>query len=486
MSNNLEAQLQDIERRLEAEPDSIEALFAKAQILARLGRDDEAMHAFVAVLVEDFTHFGALTDLAGLALATGFRSAAVTAYRQAVDSHPNNPFGLVNLGNILLEDDDLDKARRLYERALAIDASLAYAHQGLANILSRQGDEEGATRHREQGFAGHSVVVRPYRGVGTPLRVLLIVSAKGGNIPTNVILDDRLFAVTAVYAEYFRSTDALPEHDIAFNAVGDADLCDEVLGAVARITLRSGAEAINPAYLIRDTGRQANAARLSGLQDILAPRAALLPRSALEGSDALILLTHFGFRFPLLLRSPGFHTGQHFVHVANVDMLPDAQRELPGDNLFVIEYVDARGTDGMARKYRVMFIDGKFYPLHLALSHDWKVHYFTSAMADNPDFRREENAFLNDMKTTLGPRAMRGLEQVRDTLGLDYGGADFAVAADGRLLLFEANATMAIVPPPPDPIWDYRRKPIADAVDAARAMLFKRAGQSETAYESRT
>jgi len=478
--------LRNVSARLEKEPEGLDLLFEKAQLLARLGRDDEAKAAFLSVLHRDPAHFGALTDLAGLALATGYRSAAVTAYRQAVTCHPDNPFGLVNLANILFEDDEPPGARTLYERALVIDPSLTYAHQGLASVLEKQGDNEGAARHREQGFAGNSVVVRPYRGTGTPLRVLLVVSARGGNIPTNVILDDRIFAVTAIYAEYFDPTDALPEHDIVLNAVGDPDLCCDMLYAVSNITARSAAAVINPPHLIRDTGREANSVRLAPLRDLIAPRTALVPRDLFAEPDARDLLQRRGLLFPLLLRSPGFHTGQNFVSVESTDDLAAAVRTLPGDALLAIEYLDARGTDGMARKYRVMFIDGKFYPLHLALSHDWKVHYFTSAMADSPDFRREENAFLNDMKTTLGPRAMRGLEQLRDTLGLDYGGVDFAVAADGRLLLFEANATMAIVPPPPDPIWDYRRKPIADAVDAARAMLFKRAGLSETAYESRT
>ena len=87
------------------------------------------------------------------------------------------------------------------------------------------------------------------------------------------------------------------------------------------------------------------------------------------------------------------------------------------------------------------------------------------------------------MAGVLGPRVLHALARLREALALDYGGVDFSVAADGRLQLFEANATMAIVPPPPDPVWDYRRKPIAAAIDAARAMLFKRAGQSETAHE---
>jgi hypothetical protein len=482
----LESRLRDVLTRLEAEPHSIDLLFAKAQLLARLGRDDDAKAGFVAVLQRDPAHFGALTDLGGLALSTGYRSAAVTAYRQAVACHPNNPFGLVNLGNILLEDGDLDDARKLYEKALAVDANLTYAHQGLANALEKLGDEEGAARHREQGFAGQSVVTRPYRGTGVPSRVLLVVSAKGGNIPTNVILDDRVFAVTAVYAEYFDPAEVLPSHDVVLNAVGDADLCGDVLDAVSKITARSSAPVINAPYLIRDTGREANAARLSALPGVIVPRTVLLPRAALEASDAAALLEKQGFRFPLLLRSPGFHTGQNFTRIEGADKLTDAVRGLPGPELLAIEYLDARGPDGMARKYRVMFIDGKFYPLHLALSHDWKVHYFTSAMADDAAFRREEEAFLTNMPAALGPRVLQALARLRDALALDYAGVDFGVAPDGRLLLFEANATMAIVPPPPDPVWDYRRKPIAAAVDAARAMLFKSAGQSEIAHESRT
>jgi tetratricopeptide (TPR) repeat protein len=486
MADSLETQLQNVELRLEAEPHSVDLLFAKAQLLARLGRDDDAKAGFVAVLQHDPTHFGALTDLGGLALSTGYRSAAVTAYRQAVACHPDNPFGLVNLGNILLEDGDSDEARKLYEKALAVDASLTYAHQGLANALEKLGDGEGAARHREQGFAGHSIVARPYRGTGAPLRILLIVSAKGGNIPTNVILDDRIFAVTAVYAEYFDPVDTLPDHDIVFNAVGDADLCGDVMDAVSKITARCSMPVINPPYLIRDTGREANATRLAALDDVVVPRTVLLARVSLEASDAAAMLEKRGFHFPLLLRSPGFHTGQNFARIESAHALPDAVRALPGHGLLAIEYLDARGPDGMARKYRVMFIDGKIYPLHLALSHDWKVHYFTSAMADDAAFRLAEQAFLADMAAALGPRVLQALTRLRDALALDYGGVDFGVTPDGRLLLFEANATMAIVPPPPDPVWDYRRKPIADAVDAARAMLFKRAGQSETPYESRT
>ena len=63
-------------------------------------------------------------------------------------------------------------------------------------------------------------------------------------------------------------------------------------------------------------------------------------------------------------------------------------------------------------------------------------------------------------------------------MGLDYAGVDFALAPDGSVLLFEANATMAIVPPDQDPIWDYRRPAVAAVQDAARRMLLPRAAVS--------
>ena len=66
---------------------------------------------------------------------------------------------------------------------------------------------------------------------------------------------------------------------------------------------------------------------------------------------------------------------------------------------------------------------------------------------------------------------MEALEKINTALDLDYCGIDFTVNADGDILLFEANATMVMVPLSDDPKWDYRR-PAFDAVFAAvRRML---------------
>jgi hypothetical protein len=75
----------------------------------------------------------------------------------------------------------------------------------------------------------------------------------------------------------------------------------------------------------------------------------------------------------------------------------------------------------------------------------------------------------------LSPAAMSALARIHAILGLEYGGIDFALAADGSVLLFEANATMVVFPPNPEPIWDYRRSAIDRVLKAATQMLLRHA-----------
>ena len=450
-------------------------------MLAGLGRDDEAKLAYLEVLRRDVTHFGALTNLGGLALASGHRSAALSAYAQAADHHPERAPASVNLANLLLEDGTFDEARRRYETALAADPDCAEAHQGLGLSLFALGETGPADFHWRKGFTGREIVVKPYRGEGPPLRVLLLVSGLGGNIPTALLLDDRVFAVTALYAEFHDLKRPLPAHDLVFNAIGDAELCGEALAGAAEVLARTEAPVVNRPQAVLATIRDQNARRMADLPDVVAPRIERMERRLFTGADAPARLAALGLDFPLLLRSPGFHTGQHFVRVESPKDLADAAGRLPGESLLAIQCLNAAGPDGLSRKYRVMMIDGALYPLHMAASAEWKVHYFTSAMADRPDLRAEEAAFLTDMSKAIGPHAMAALEAIRERLGLDYAGVDFGLAPDGRLLLFEANATMTITPPEPDPIWNYRREPIARALDAAKSMLLSRAALSPTA-----
>jgi tetratricopeptide (TPR) repeat protein len=437
----------------------IEGALQKARRLFADGDDAAARQAYLNALHLDLRHPAALTELGGLAHAGGYLSAAREAFRQAVRSNPNYLPARVGYGDLLCEAGDPAAACLHYQAALAMDANLPRAHQGLARALQALGEDGG--EHWRKGFEGNAVVSPWFRGTGVGIPLLMLVSAVGGNVRTRPWLDDRVFAVTAIYADFFDPADPLPPHSVIVNAIGDADLCTAALANAERIVARSAAPVINPPGVIRATGRENIARRLGGIPGVTTPRVTRLSQADL--------------RFPLLLRTPGYHTGEHFVRVMTADGLDEAVASLPGSDPLAIEYLDARGADDMARKYRVMFIDGAAYPLHLAISPDWKVHYFTAAMASEPTFRAEEERFLSNMPAVLGERGMAALASIEAALGLDYGGIDFGLAGDGSLLVFEANATMVVNPPDPDPIWNYRRPAVAAALGAAQRMLAQRA-----------
>jgi hypothetical protein len=442
---------------------------APARALVARGEDVAAQHAYLALLARDPTHFQCLTEFAKLVFTGGFRSAARTAYEQAVLHHPHEPMAHVNLANILQMSNEPVAAKRHYLAALKSDPAFAHAHQGLALVLQDEGDLEAARFHRDMGFSGNALVRRPYRGAGKAISVLQLVSARGGNVPTDGLLNDLSYDVTSIYAEYFDLQSDLPAHDVVFNAIGDADLCRDALGRAIDICGKTDRPVLNWPARVVPTGRADTAARLGSIPNVRTACVRVLPSSTMREMEDIT--------FPILIRRPGYHTGQHFhridTRIALIATLDAFDKLGPGD-LLMIDYMDARGADGMARKYRVMFIDGRLYPLHLAISHDWKVHYFTAAMADDAAYRAEEQRFLDDPAAVLGLAGIAALQAIADRLGLDYAGIDFGLADDGTILVFEVNATMVLIPPSPDPVWDYRRLAIGQAFQAVADMLTRR------------
>jgi glutathione synthase/RimK-type ligase-like ATP-grasp enzyme len=470
-----QSRLQDLDCLLERDPDALDARYERASLLREQGRFDEAKRDYLELLRRMPTDFGVLNDFGTLALNAGYKDAARSLFSEAVRHHPDNPNGQVNLANLLLLSGEPEAARIHFEAALRADPDHIHAHRGMGNLLAELGDVVGARSHRDRGFKHHFQTTLPYRGDGPPISVLLLISAAGGNIPTSTLLDDRTFQTTVWVAEYADGKTPLPPHDLLFNSIGDADLCAEGLEAGCRLVERTDRPVINQPRAVLRTGRAANVERLRGLPHVIVPRAVTVPRAVLASAAAPTAVAANGFSFPFLVRTPGFHTGRHFVRVENPAELVSAVAQFPGDDVCLIDQLDARDADGFYRKLRVMIIDGKIYPLHLAISRHWKIHYFKADMADSAENRRVDQAFLNDMPRFIGARGMAALERINATLDLDYGGIDFAVNADGDILFFEANATMVMVPLASDPKWDYRR-PAFDAVFAAiRAMLLARA-----------
>jgi hypothetical protein len=458
--------LNDIEERLAKAPDDLSLLFSRACALDMLGRNDEARDAYIAVIKSDGAHVGALGNLGTLLYNAGYRSAARLTYREALKHHPNDQRSLVNLGNALLESNELVESRQLYERAIELDPDSAQAHQGLSHVLGRLGEDALAEEHRRRGFELMPVVVSYYRGAGMPISVLLLSSAYRGNIPVDDPLDDHTFMIVKLFTEYYDPEFPLPPHDVVFNGIGDADRCHDALVAAEKLLEANGARAINAPMNVLGTGRAAMAQRLQGIDGLIVPHIEEIDRTELDCVQ----------RFPVLVRPPGYHTGEFFEMARDRNELDRVVASLPGDRLLAIELLDARGHDGMYRKYRFLSIGGVLYPVHLARASQWKVHYFSADQVRTSDAVAEEAAFLTNPRAAIGERAMRAIEAASARINLDYFGIDFALDAQGNALLFEANATMRAVVPSPDEPSVARRNAALAANAAFRELVLRAVG----------
>ena len=84
----------------------------------------------------------------------GDYEAALTSYRLALRDHPNDARILQNMAIAFTKTRRVDEAIRHYRRALELDGSLAGAHYGLAFLLLKRGDPDGAERHLK-AFLAH-------------------------------------------------------------------------------------------------------------------------------------------------------------------------------------------------------------------------------------------------------------------------------------------------------------------------------------------
>ena len=169
------ARLRELEALLAVSPADIPLLFERACLLFETGCNEGARDAYLQVLSLAPAHRLALNNLGSLLHRTGYRKAAQTAYTEAVARHPDDPASHVNLANVLRETGDIAGAREHYEAALRQQPDHPDAHVGLSCVVPDP-------HHREMAFGSRPIVELLYRGKGSPVPVLLLAGAAGGNI----------------------------------------------------------------------------------------------------------------------------------------------------------------------------------------------------------------------------------------------------------------------------------------------------------------
>jgi len=384
---------------------------------------------------------------------------AARCLRRAVALAPRCKEAWAGLGSVLVMLGELDAAEAPCRQALALDPDLVVAHQNLSGILLARAPM-AARWHRDCAYRRQPVFIEA--APHAELSVLVLAAADAANVPLRHLMPRARTTLIHWYVEYARADQdlELPQFDLVFNAIGDADLAPDLPETVRRLLANHAGGVLNAPERVARTARVALPALLADIADIVVPR--VIRAGGLAGKAASGMVAA-GMEFPVLARPPGTHGGEGVQRISQADALPE-------DDAILTQFVDYVSQDGGWRKYRCIFVAGRPYPYHLAISRHWLVHHSTAGMEHDPARRAEEAAFLAAPETVLGARAWGALVAIGARLDLDYAGIDFALLEDGRVLVFEANATM-LVHPEHEACFAYRNAAVREIQAAFVAML---------------
>ena len=342
------------------------------------------------------------------------------------------------------------------------------AHQNLAAILAEEQKHDEARVHRDKAYTERSLLITT---ASQPrAKVLLLTTTESGNTPDRYLIPPSEYTRLLWFIEYAteRQMADLPDYDLAFNAIGDEDLAGPTAANARRFAELCPKRLLNHPDRIARTRRDLAGSLLGGIEGLVVPRTVRIEAPELSGGDLRGAAKRVGLEGAFLVRPIGSHGGKGLLLVGG-----DAPDEPPPPAMayYLTEFVDFRSADGLYRKYRTVFVDGQALPYHLAVSPKWMVHYESSGMDEHPDRLAEEMVFLEDPAAALGADAAAAVAAIGAAMGLDYAGVDFTLTPDGRVLLFEANATMLVHPEAQDSALAHKNPYIERIFAAFQAMI---------------
>lgn len=290
-----------------------------------------------------------------------------------------------------------------------------------------------------------------------------------GNNTLNLLVDNQkaeILTITLGGVEPKPLT--LPAGDIVLNSICDPDTNGRALHQAVEVFKDLSIPVVNPPQLLLKTTREQTYEQLNGIQGLRVPKAVRITPTRL--SDVPKMLKDKQLDYPYIFRSTGEHGGEGMALINDESDLEQLEQfAFDGRSFYAIEFVDFQSDDGLYRKYRMVIIDGKFYPRHLIISKSWNIHSETRAelMESDEKYKEEELAYLNNPHPALAKQC----EDIYTKIPLDFVGVDCHINDKGEMLIFEVNACMRIVA---DQAIEYQ-KPFMDTIKAAfNAMLEKR------------
>jgi glutathione synthase/RimK-type ligase-like ATP-grasp enzyme len=376
--------------------------------------------------------------------------------------------GMQAIVSHLFAEHDINPLWNELMQRVALDGTDAAAMLDLATILHSLGKADEARRVL-QGAVSLQRDFCIVHGNGRGPRLLAFVTP--GDFMANTPLDFLLAGSDCVLWLHYVdadtiSLDDLPAHDVAFMAIGELSENVPVLNRMEVLLADfPGPVMNNDPRLIRNLTRDGVSAMLAGEPSILSPPTLRFSREELQAvasADACVS----ALAFPLVVRPVSTHAGNGMERITTGAELTAWLEGESASEIYAAPFVDFRGPDQLYNKQRIVFIKGRAYASHMALSEHWIVHYLSAGMARSAAKRAVEQAWMENFDTDFAVRHAEAFAALHRHIGLDYFGIDSAELPDGRLLVFEVDVAMVVHNMDSATLYPYKRVAMRKLFDA--------------------
>ncbi len=243
----------------------------------------------------------------------------------------------------------------------------------------------------------------------------------------------------------------IPQPDCVINncANGELVLSEGKLSGLTALIDSFGVPVVNHPTKVVQSTRDVSARLLDDMPGVLVPKTMRFSSSG-KATEALAHEIENQYDYPLITRRLAAQEGKGMTKVDSREALIEVLASGLPENFFVTQFVDSRRENGFFRKIRAAAIQDEIIISRVDYSPDYNVRGRKSEKRvpfylGNAYLLDEEKRICKDPEAELGRVAVQALRAIRDRIPLDVFGIDFDVDRDGRLVFYEANATMNLL-----------------------------------------
>ncbi len=403
---------------------------------------------------------------------------SIAAAQQHTNTAEHEPLiGLAALMKMAFTGVDLGPlGQRMLERAIS-NPNDGDNLMDVSTILQLTGNRDVALAMQAQALEVQRVYHLPAATGRAVIRLLAIMGPGDlmANTPLEFLLEGSDIALDMLYVLPDQPMPSpLPEHDLAFVAVGESDQNRALLKQLENQLTEWPRPVLNRPGQIARLSRDGACALLKSIPGVVMPASERIDRQTLERigrGELLITNLHAEIDFPIIVRPVGSHAGKGLVKLDQPDAIADYLQAISEAEFYVTPFIDYRGPDGQFRKSRIVVIDGRPFICHMAISDHWMIHYMNAGMGESAAKRAEEADFMAGFDADFARRHAGAFAAITERVGLDYYGIDCAETVDGQLLIFEIDTSMVVHAMDPVDLFPYKQPQMQKVFAAFRALL---------------